>query len=169
MNDRDPDKLPFGRRPRTAASALVAIPVAFVLGVLFNAPAMTKTAMELPFGGHGSFRLALVNPAAAAALGKPDPGPTPVALVVVTPQPTPSPTTPSGKPRPKPADKPLPKPYTGHPLHLYMAGDSMAGIPGMALVNLSNDTHLIKPLLDYHISTGLVRPDFFNWPAQLQR
>jgi len=54
-------------------------------------------------------------------------------------------------------------------MHLYIAGDSMAGIPGMALVNLSNDTHLIKPLLDYHISSGLVRPDFFNWPAQLQR
>ena len=54
-------------------------------------------------------------------------------------------------------------------MHLYIAGDSMAGIPGMALVNLAKDTHLIKPLLDYHISTGLVRPDFFNWPAQLQR
>jgi hypothetical protein len=54
-------------------------------------------------------------------------------------------------------------------MHLYIAGDSMAGIPGMALVNLSKGTHLIKPLLDYRISSGLVRPDFFNWPAQLQR
>ena len=184
MGDRDPVKLPFGRRRRTAASALVAILVAFVLGVLFNAPAMKKTAMELPFGGQRSFRLALVSPAAAvshwffldrparfaaAMLGKPDPGPQPVAVVVVTPRPTPRPTAASGKPRPKPPDKPLPKPYPGHPLHLYIAGDSMAGIPGMALVNLSNDTHLIKPLLDYHISTGLVRPDFFNWPAQLQQ
>jgi hypothetical protein len=184
MDSRDPDKLPFGRRRRTAASALVAILVAFVLGVLFNAPAMKKTAMELPFGGQRSFRLALVSPAAAvshwvfldrparfaaAALGKPDPGPAPVVVVVVTPRPTPQATTASGKPRPKPSDKPLPKPYAGHPMHLYIAGDSMAGIPGMALVNLSKDTHLIKPLLDYHISTGLVRPDFFNWPLQLQQ
>lgn len=184
MDVRDPDKLPFDRRRRTAASALIAILVAFVLGVLFNAPAMKKTAMELPFGGQRSFRLALVSPAAAvshwvfldrparfaaAALGKPDPGPQPVEVVVVTPRPTPQPTTSSGKPRPKPTDKPLPKPYAGHPMHLYIAGDSMAGIPGMALVNLSNDTHLIKPLLDYRISTGLVRPDFFSWPAQLQR
>ena len=53
-------------------------------------------------------------------------------------------------------------------MHLYIAGDSMMGLPGMALTNLSNKTKLIKPLLDYHISTGLVRPDFFNWPAQLQ-
>ena len=44
----------------------------------------------------------------------------------------------------------------------------MMGLPGMALVNLSNKTKLIKPMLDYHISTGLVRPDFFNWPAQIK-
>jgi hypothetical protein len=184
MADRGPDKLPFGRRRRTAASALVAILVAFVLGVLFNAPAMKKTAMELPFGGQRSFRLALVSPVAAlshwmlldrparlaaAALGKPDPGPVPVEVVVVTPRPTPQPTTASSRPRPKPADQPLPSPDRGHPLRLYIAGDSMVGVPGMALVNLSRDTHLIKPLLDYRISSGLVRPDFFNWPAQLQR
>ncbi|MEI6450403.1 MAG: DUF459 domain-containing protein [Actinomycetes bacterium] len=187
MNGRDPSKLPFGRRRRTAASALVAVLVAFILGVLFNAPAMKKTALELPFGGQRSFRLALVSPAAAvshwlfldrparfaaAALGKPDPGPQPVEVVVVTPHPTPRPTphsSSSGKPQLQPTDKPLPKPYAGHPLHLYIAGDSMAGIPGMALVNLAKDTHLIKPLLDYHISSGLVRPDFFNWPAQLQQ
>ena len=53
-------------------------------------------------------------------------------------------------------------------MHLYIAGDSMMGLPGMALTNLSNKTKLIKPLLDYRISTGLVRPDAFNWPAQLQ-
>jgi len=184
MNDREPDKLPFGRRRRTAASALIVILVAFVLGVLFNAPAMKKTVMELPFGGERSFRLALVSPAAAvshwfyldrparfvaATLGKPDPGPRPVEVVVITPRPTPQPTTASGKPRPKPVDEPLPKPDAGHPMRLYIAGDSMAGVPGMALVNLSKDTHLIKPLLDYHISTGLVRPDAFNWPLQLQR
>ncbi|HEY5388316.1 MAG TPA: DUF459 domain-containing protein [Thermoleophilia bacterium] len=184
MDERDRDRLPFGRRRRTAASALVAILVAFVLGVLLNAPAMKKTAMELPFGGQRSFRLALVSPVAgvshwvfldrparlaAAALGKPDPGPAPVEVVVVKTRPTPRPTSASGRPLPKPAGKPLRKPYAGHPMRLYIAGDSMVGIPGMALVNLSRGTHVIKPLLDYHISSGLVRPDFFNWPAQLQR
>jgi uncharacterized protein len=183
MGDRG-DKLPFGRRRRTAASALVAILIAFAVGVLFNAPAMKKTALELPYGGARSFRLALVSPAAtvshwlfldrpaqytASLLGKPAPGPQQVQVVVVD-TPTPSPTKSGGKKPGKPAaERPLPKPYAGHPMHLYIAGDSMAGIPGMALVNLSNDTKLIKPLLDYHISTGLVRPDFFNWPLQLQR
>ena len=198
MNDPG-DKLPFGRRRRTAASALVVILIAFGVGILFNAPAMKKTALELPYGGARSFRLALVSPVAAvshwlfldrparfaaAALGKPDPGPEPVQVVVVpTPSPEPSATAGNkkgdkgdkgdkgqkdggGKPI---AERPLPKPYAGHPMHLYIAGDSMAGIPGMALVNMAKDTKLIKPLLDYRISTGLVRPDFFNWPLQLQR
>lgn len=182
MDDRD-DRLPYGRRRRTAASALIAILVAFGLGMLFNAAAMKKTAMDLPFGRERSLRVALVSPLAAVShwfyldrparlvaslIGRPAPGLQPVVVVVVTPAPTPSPTK-GGKPRTKPADRPLPRPYPGHPLHLYIAGDSMAGIPGMALVNLSNATHLIKPLLDYRISTGLVRPDFFNWPAQLQQ
>ncbi len=184
------DKLPFGRRRRTAASALVVILIAFGLGVLFNAPAMKKTALELPFGGARSFRLALVGPAAAVSgwfyldrparfaaglLGKPDPGPREVQVVEV-PTPTPEPSaTKKGDKGDKDGGKtpigerPLPKPYAGHPMHLYIAGDSMAGIPGMALVNLAKDTRLIKPLLDYRISTGLVRPDFFNWPLQLKQ
>ena len=73
-----------------------------------------------------------------------------------------------GKPQKPLQEQPLPKPFKGHPMHLYIAGDSMMGLPGMALTNLSNKTKLIKPQLDYHISSGLVRPDFFNWPAELQ-
>jgi hypothetical protein len=179
--------LPFGRRRRTAASALVAMLVALVFGALLNAPAMKKTALEQPFGAERSFRLALVEPLAgvshwlfldrpakltAVALGKPDPGPAATStVVVVTPTPEPGKSGKpgkDGKPGKPPQDRPLPKPFKGHPMHLYVAGDSMMGLPGMALVNLSNKTKLIKPMLDYRISTGLVRPDFFNWPAQLQ-
>lgn len=175
MADRAPVGLPFGRRRRSAASALVAILVAFLLGVLLNAPAMKKTAEQLPFGGARSFRLALVDPLAAVshwlfldrparltaeALGKPDPGPAGAPLVVVV-------KPPPGKPGHPATAKPLPVPKRGDPLRLYIAGDSMAGIPGMALINLAKDTEVIKSRLDYHISSGLARPDFFNWPAQL--
>jgi hypothetical protein len=189
--DRGQDeKLPYGRRRRTAASALIAMLVALCLGAFLNAPAMKKTALEMPFGGERSFRLALVDPLAAvshwfyldrpakltaAALGKPDPGPgdtAQVAVVVPTPTPTQGGQKPGhkgDKPQKTLQEKPLPKPFKGHPMHLYIAGDSMMGLPGMALTNLSNKTKLIKPLLDYHISTGLCRPDFFNWPAQIQQ
>ena len=179
--------LPYGRRRRTAASALVAMLVAFCLGALFNAPAMKKTALEMPFGGARSFRLALVRPLAdvshwlfldrpaeltAQAVGRPDPG-AGVRVAVVVPTPTPTATGKPGGHGQKPGkplqERPLPKPFKGHPMHLYIAGDSMMGLPGMALVNLSNKTKLIKPKLDYHISSGLVRPDFFNWPAEVQQ
>jgi hypothetical protein len=194
-DDRRDAGLPYGRRRRTAASALVAMLVALALGALFNAPAMKKTALELPFGSERSFRLALVDPLAsvshwlfldrpakltAEALGKPDPGPADVPAVVVV-RPTGQPAG-EGEPGEEPdagdktdkpkktlQEKPLPKPFKGHPMRLYIAGDSMMGLPGMALTNLSNKTKLIKPKLDYHISTGLCRPDFFNWPAQLQQ
>ncbi len=181
---RDDKALPYGRRRRTAASALVAMSVALALGALFNAPAMKKTALELPFGGERSFRLAVVDPLAAVshwlfldrparltadALGRPDPGPTDTQVVVVTPTPEPTKSGDNGdKPKKTLQEKPLPRPFQGHPMHLYIAGDSMMGLPGMALTNLSNKTKLIKSQLDYHISSGLVRPDFFNWPAQLQ-
>ncbi len=187
--ERQDGKLPQGRRRRTAGSALIAMLVALLLGALLNAPAMKKTALEMPFGGERSFRLALVDPLAAvshwlfldrpaeltaSALGRPQPGgggPRQVAVVVPTPTPTSGgkPGTNGPKPQKPLQQKPLPKPFKGHPLHLYIAGDSMMGLPGMALVNLSNKTRLIKPELDYHISSGLVRPDFFNWPAQIQR
>jgi hypothetical protein len=183
------EPLPFGRRRRTAAGALVAMLVAFCLGALFNAAAMKRTALELPFGGERSFRLALVEPLSgvshwlfldrpaeftASALGRPDPGPPGAAdVAVAVPSPTASPGGGSGdkgdKPEKSLQEKPLRRPYKGHPIHLYIAGDSMMGLPGMALTNLSIKTKLIKPQLDYHISSGLCRPDFFNWPAQIQR
>jgi hypothetical protein len=179
------EPLPYGRRRRTAASALVAMLIAFCLGALFNAQAMRKTALEMPFSGARSFRLALVQPLAdvshwlfldrpakltAVAIGRPDPGAGAAQVAVVVPTPRPTPSGKPGKKGPKSLqEKPLPKPFKGHPMHLYIAGDSMMGLPGMALVNLSNKTKLIKPKLDYHISTGLVRPDFFNWPAEVQQ
>ena len=187
-DERHDAGLPFGRRRRTAASALVAMLVALALGALLNAPAMKKTALEQPFGAERSLRLALLDPLAAVshglfldrpakytavALGRPDPGPTGASVVVV--RPTPGQTTggkpgdKGDKPRKSLQERPLPKPFKGHPMHLYIAGDSMLGLPGMALTNLSNKTRLIKPMLDYRISTGLVRPDAFNWPAQLQQ
>ena len=187
-DERRGSGLPFGRRRRTAASALVAMLVALALGALLNAPAMKKTALELPFGAERSFRLALVDPLAtvshwlfldrpakltAVALGKPDPGPTGTCgrggQAHSRPDRGGKPGDDGDKPRKTLQERPLPKPYKGHPMHLYIAGDSMLGLPGMALTNLSIKTQLIKPLLDYRISTGLVRPDFFNWPAQLQR
>ncbi len=54
-----------------------------------------------------------------------------------------------------------------HPLRMYVAGDSMAQVFGSSLVNLAEKTNVIVGKLDYHVSTGLSRPDFFDWPQRL--
>jgi uncharacterized protein len=43
----------------------------------------------------------------------------------------------------------------------------MAATFGSSLANLAADTGLIKSKLDYHVSTGLSRPDYFDWPQRL--
>ncbi|NOX31355.1 MAG: DUF459 domain-containing protein [Actinobacteria bacterium] len=51
------------------------------------------------------------------------------------------------------------------PLRLWVGGDSMAQVFGQSLVRLAADFEVIESTLDFRISTGLTRPDFFNWPA----
>ena len=52
-------------------------------------------------------------------------------------------------------------------LRLYIIGDSMAQVFGSSLENLAEETHLIKAKLDYKVSSGLSRPDFFDWPQHM--
>jgi len=58
-------------------------------------------------------------------------------------------------------------PTAEEPLVLWVGGDSMAQVFGESLVRLGSETGVISPVLNYQISTGLTRPDFFNWPARL--
>jgi hypothetical protein len=65
-------------------------------------------------------------------------------------------------------DKPLwPRAITKkRPLRLYVAGDSMDQVFGSSLVNLGEETRLVKGKNDYHVSSGLSRPDFYDWPQR---
>jgi uncharacterized protein len=53
------------------------------------------------------------------------------------------------------------------PLRLYVAGDSVDQVFGSSLVNLGEATGLVKGKNDYKVSSGLSRPDFFDWPQRL--
>lgn len=53
------------------------------------------------------------------------------------------------------------------PLRVWVGGDSMSQVFGQSLVAFIGQTDLMTSTLDYRISTGLTRPDFFNWPAHL--
>ena len=51
------------------------------------------------------------------------------------------------------------------PLRVYVAGDSQATYLGQAIASESG-VRSLEVELDDRISTGLARPDYFDWPAQ---
>lgn len=53
------------------------------------------------------------------------------------------------------------------PLRVHVAGDSMAQPLGYALQRLVVDDPRVVVTLDFRISTGLVRSDYFDWPERL--
>ena len=58
-------------------------------------------------------------------------------------------------------------PSAAHPAKLLIVGDSDAGAFAPYLSKLMTQTGVVAPTLDYKVSTGLARPDYFDWPAHL--
>jgi len=61
-------------------------------------------------------------------------------------------------------------PTAKRPLRIYVAGDSLSFEYGLAMGRLAaSDPDLeMEGSVDYHVATGLARPDVFNWPQELQ-
>ena len=73
----------------------------------------------------------------------------------------PIPTTRHKPPHTKPA-------YTAaHPLHLWVAGDSLAQVPGDALERLGGPIDVVG--VESRLSTGLARPDLYNWYTRFKQ
>ena len=53
------------------------------------------------------------------------------------------------------------------PLRMWIGGDSITQTFGNSLQRIALSTGVFTPTLDYHISTGLARPDYYNWPEHL--
>jgi hypothetical protein len=56
-------------------------------------------------------------------------------------------------------------PSAENPWKLYIAGDSDAGAFAPYLEKLMKASGMLTTTLDYKVSSGLARPDFFDWPA----
>ena len=82
----------------------------------------------------------------------------PVAPAASTTTTTTTTTAPSG-PRPVSPEEPL---------RVYLAADSFGQTLGPSLVNLTSDEGLVEVEYDFEISSGLMRPDFYDWPAHVQ-
>jgi len=50
---------------------------------------------------------------------------------------------------------------------VFIVGDSDAGTFGPYLETLLDGTQIVETELDYKVSSGLARPDFFDWPAEI--
>ncbi|MEO1058910.1 MAG: hypothetical protein AAFY28_18540, partial [Actinomycetota bacterium] len=55
-----------------------------------------------------------------------------------------------------------------NPASVLIIGDSDAGTFGPYLQTLLDGTQHAETTLDYKVSSGLARPDFFDWPAEAE-
>ena len=163
--DPPPERHRGPRRRRLSAGAvLLAMLLGFFLAGLLDARNIRKDVQARPYGALRSLQLALLAPmtglsglvraddlgaAVASALGRGEGTHHTLAEVG--------------------ARKSLwPRTITEkQPLRLYVAGDSMDQVFGSSLVNLAEETGLVKGKNDYHVSSGLSRPDFYDWPQRL--
>jgi hypothetical protein len=58
-------------------------------------------------------------------------------------------------------------PSVDNPAKVFIVGDSDAGTFGPYLQTLLDNTGIVTTELDYKVSSGLARPDFFDWPAEI--
>ena len=58
-------------------------------------------------------------------------------------------------------------PHRGQPVRVLIVGDSIGIDLGDALQPDLAQTGVVSAALDGRVSTGLTRPDYFNWPAEL--
>lgn len=68
-----------------------------------------------------------------------------------------------------PPVKPVTVPSKADPAEVLILGDSDAGAFGPYLKTLLDQTGIVTTKLEYKTSSGLSRPDFFDWPAYMRQ
>ncbi len=68
-----------------------------------------------------------------------------------------------------PAKAPPRRLTVDQPLRLWIAGDSLAGSVGPALGQMTADTGVVAPEYDSRVSSGLLSPNFFDWPKHAKQ
>jgi hypothetical protein len=164
------------RRPLAAGHVIVVGLVALLVGALLNAPGIRKTALGQPVGWQRDISTAFANPLYDVShalyldrlreglkdlLGRSSDDS--VNSHLPSPTAVPPGRTPTTLP-PRLAFSP------SHPLRLWIGGDSLGDTPGSSLIDQLSSNQAVGILgpVDTHISTGLARPEVFNWPAFLR-
>lgn len=187
---------PSGRR-FSAGRALAVGLICFALWTLFDANQLYHNAMSSPFGARRTVSLTILRPLAAVANALKVSGPVnaadsalgrntaassrtlPTVPVVAVRPPNnagvsglpPRPHTRSGQSivttLPVIGPPALAQPTVRHPLVLLDIGDSIGEDLGMGLGDVFSGDPYVRVLEKAVIDTGLGRPDYYNWPAEL--
>ena len=102
------------------------------------------------------------------ALGRTPGGGPSLAVPIRRPAPKTMPTTATGTPTATTLPPLNTHPTPATPLKVLIVGDSVGLDLGQPLVNALAGYGDVATYLDGRIDTGLTRPDYFNWPAELQ-
>jgi uncharacterized protein len=171
-----------GRRLQSAGAAIVVALVGLLLGVVLNAPGLHKSASSQPEGWKRNVALAVTKPLQSvssalfldrprrvlkAALGRSSDDDIDTAVDVPSP---PTKSTGGGGSHTKPPPVTRTKFSPQHKLRMWIAGDSLVIVPGESLLRAAGGSPVLDPVgpVDGRISTGLERPDVFNWFTHLR-
>jgi uncharacterized protein len=167
------------RRTVPAGKALSAMLICLLVWLLLAAPSLRRAAEASPIGARRAAALAVLRPIAdvseflqldhvrngiVRAIGR-DPSEEPGAAALEP--------VPIASPESRPSDREtdagtaLPAPTRTDPLRLVVVGDSFASGVGAAIGRAMNP-RLVHVEARGVISTGLTRPDYFNWPSNLR-
>jgi hypothetical protein len=160
--------------------------ICFGLWFILDAPSLQRSAQASPIGMRRTVSMDVVGPFAAlsrtvglsnavgwtdAAIGRATPGAGP-SLSKLKHAPVPPPTTvPAGGTAGSTTTTTYPvlntNPTPANPLKVLVVGDSVGIDLGEPLVSTLGTTGNVATYLDGRVDTGLTRPDYFNWPAEL--
>jgi lysophospholipase L1-like esterase len=179
-----PGRALYGRRLMPAGRVLVVILVMLLTWTVMYAPALKRAADASPIGVRRTVSLAVLTPIAAVseffrldalaetierAVGR-DPRaggafvPPPDDLPVVPPDADPN----DGEEGPSPEYEPIREPTPTRRLRVVVIGDSLAAGLGYFAERVFRPK-LVRVSRQGRISTGLARPDYFNWPVAMRR
>lgn len=169
-----------------AGHVIVVVVIALLGGGVLNAQALTDAAASQPFGWKRTAAVIAATPfrgiagitsldrphavlsrASAGALGEAQPAPEPAPEPEVVVSEPPAPPAASEQPTEEPTARGAPT--RRDPLRVWVGGDSLTSEFGPALSDRLARTQRAEATVEYRFSTGLARPDFYNWPARLRQ
>jgi uncharacterized protein len=191
--EQDPARVLFGRRLMPAGRVLIVILVTLLTWTFMYAPTLKRAAEASPIGIRRSVSLALLTPVAAVselvgldavaatierAVGRNPESPG----AAFVPPPDDIPVAPDVEPddqgqhnggngtvdEPSQEDEPIRTPTPGRRLRVVVVGDSLAAGLGYFAERVFRP-RLVRVSRQGRISTGLARPDYFNWPFAMRR